>query len=114
MSVDTDTVLETIAEGDEPFTTAQVVALSGCTYRQIDYWCRSGLITSHELSDLGSGRQRAWTVVDLLEAVIIGRLAHAGIDISLIRDLDISIPEFAQRIIDDLRDVVDLASILAE
>ena len=54
------------------YRSSEVVRLTGCTYRQLDYWCRRGIIPGHGEAD-GSGSRRTFTAahVDL-----IGRLTR--------------------------------------
>lgn len=40
-------------------TSVEVAATTGATYRQIDYWCRTGTLTP-ENNGMGSGSQRRW------------------------------------------------------
>ena len=40
-------------------TSHEICRLAGCTYRQLDYWCRIGLI-SPVVEAEGSGTQRLW------------------------------------------------------
>jgi DNA-binding transcriptional MerR regulator len=55
------------------YSTADVCAMTGATYRQVDYWARRGLIAGQD-SGPGYGRCRIWTreqvstVVRLVEA----------------------------------------------
>jgi DNA-binding transcriptional MerR regulator len=52
------------------FTTREVVEMTGATYRQIDYWCRTGLIPGHTES-VGSGRRRRFTEQDVKRARLV-------------------------------------------
>lgn len=55
------------------YRSSEVCALAGITYRQLDYWRRSGLIDGTP-STVGSGFAILWTADQLEE---IRRLAHA-------------------------------------
>lgn len=47
---------------DETYTTMEVVAMTGATYRQLDWWVRTGRIPGNgELVNVGSGHRRTWT-----------------------------------------------------
>lgn len=105
-------ILEVLANRDHPFTTIDVCRLAGCTYRQLDYWVRTGLITSPRINGLGSGRQREWETVNVVEAVIISRLSRVGIRVGKLRDTDVF--DLAESLMEDLRDVVELATLLRE
>jgi DNA-binding transcriptional MerR regulator len=52
------------------FTSKEMVALTGATYRQIDYWCRKGLIPGHT-EPVGSGGRRRFSEEDLRRARLI-------------------------------------------
>jgi MerR HTH family regulatory protein len=57
------------------FTTDEAARLSGCSYRQIDYWTRVGAITpSQEAS--GSGSRRAWDNEQVERLCMIATLAR--------------------------------------
>ena len=49
-------------------TSAEVCRLAGCSYRQLDYWCRNGWI-SPVIEAEGSGSQRLWgaEVIGIIE-----------------------------------------------
>lgn len=103
----TTTILELIANADTPLTSADVCHIADCTYRQLDYWVRSGLITPNDtLTETGSGKARRWDLESVLEAIIIAHLARAGVDIARLRDADTV--DFARRLIEDLNDVLEL------
>lgn len=46
------------------YTAAEVVARTGCTYRQLDYWCRRGYVPGHTKA-AGSGNRRRFTNADV-------------------------------------------------
>lgn len=52
-------------------------ALTGATYRQLDYWIRNGILGKH-LASLGSGRRRTFTDVDVEIVAALVRLAALG------------------------------------
>lgn len=47
------------------FRGPEVCALAGVTYRQLDYWARTGLVTPSICEARGSGSQRLYSVADL-------------------------------------------------
>ena len=53
------------------FSTNDVVKIIGCSYRQLDYWCRTGLIPGQPVGNIGSGRRRRWTEEDIRRARLI-------------------------------------------
>lgn len=56
---------------DECYSTDDVARMLGCTYRQLDYWCRTGLIPTQYGVKLGSGHRRCWTVTDIARARLV-------------------------------------------
>jgi DNA-binding transcriptional MerR regulator len=71
------------------------------TYRQLDYWARTELVTPSIASATGSGSKRVYSYGDLLEVKVIKSLLDAGV--SLAR---------ARQAVDCLRDALgaDIAS----
>src|SRR6266540_1505746 len=66
-----------------------VCKLIGISYRQLDYWARTGLVTPSVRAADGSGSQRLYGFTDLVELRIIKRLLDAGVpltDITLMSD----------------------------
>ena len=63
-------------------TACQVV---GITYRQLDYWARTGLVVPEVRSASGSGSQRLYSFRDILILKVIKRLIDAGISLQQIR-----------------------------
>ena len=66
--------------GSEPgFRGPTVIKLVGITYRQLDYWARTGLVTPSVRAADGSGTQRLYGFTDVVELRIIKRLLDAGL-----------------------------------
>jgi DNA-binding transcriptional MerR regulator len=63
-----------------------VYKLVGISYRQLDYWTRTGLVTPSVRDADGSGSQRLYSFGDLVELRIIKRLLDAGVSLQKIRD----------------------------
>ncbi|VEI12423.1 MerR family transcriptional regulator [Trueperella bialowiezensis] len=57
----------------------------GITYRQLDYWDRTGLIGPSIRSAKGSGSQRLYSFRDILVIKVIKRLLDTGISLEQIR-----------------------------
>ena len=57
---------------------------AGITYRQLDYWARTGLVPP-SIRATGPGTQRLYSVRDIVELKIIKRLLDAGISLPQIR-----------------------------
>ena len=60
-------------------------AAAGITYRQLDYWARTGLIEPSVRSATGSGSQRLYGFRDILILRVIKRLLDAGISLQQVR-----------------------------
>jgi DNA-binding transcriptional MerR regulator len=58
---------------------------AGITYRQLDYWARTGLVEPSVRSAGGSGTQRLYGFRDILLLKIIKRLLDAGVSLQQIR-----------------------------
>src|SRR5690348_17263313 len=58
---------------------------AGITYRQLDYWARTGLVEPTVRSATGSGTQRLYGFRDILLLKIIKRLLDAGISLQQVR-----------------------------
>ena len=67
---------------DEGFRGPQVCALVGITYRQLDYWARTGCCGRRSPMPRGSGSQRRYSYSDVLELKVIKRLLDAGLSCS--------------------------------
>jgi DNA-binding transcriptional MerR regulator len=91
-----DPIVET-----EGFRGPQVCALIGITYRQLDYWARTGLLRPSIADARGSGTQRLYAYTDVVELKVIKQLLDAGISL-----------QRARRAVECLRDGLgaDLAS----
>src|ERR1700736_2646631 len=83
------------------FRPPQVCALVGITYRQLDYWARTGLLRPSIADARGSGTQRLYSYTDVVELKVIKQLLDAGISL-----------QRARRAVECLRDGLggDLAS----
>ena len=60
-------------------------AAAGITYRQLDYWARTGLVGPSVQAAHGSGSQRLYSFRDILVIKVIKRLLDAGILLQQIR-----------------------------
>ncbi len=73
------------AGSDDGFRGAEVCALVGITYRQLDYWARTGLLRPSITDATGSGSQRRYSYGDVLELKVIKRLLDAGLKLQQAR-----------------------------
>lgn len=63
----------------------QVCKLVGITYRQLDYWARTGLIVPSMQQAHGSGSQRIYSFTDVVQLKVIKNLLDAGMSLKKIR-----------------------------
>jgi DNA-binding transcriptional MerR regulator len=77
-------------------------AAAGITYRQLDYWARTGLVAPSVRTATGSGTQRLYSFRDILVLKVVKRLLDTGVSLQNIR-----------RAVDHLRNrgVKDLANV---
>lgn len=64
---------------------ATACAAAGISYRQLDYWARTGLVSPSVRSASGSGTQRLYGFRDILVLKIVKRLLDAGVSLQNIR-----------------------------
>jgi DNA-binding transcriptional MerR regulator len=60
-------------------------AAAGITYRQLDYWARTGLVEPSIRSATGSGSQRLYSFKDILVLKVVKRLLDTGVSLHNIR-----------------------------
>jgi DNA-binding transcriptional MerR regulator len=70
---------------DDGFRGAEVCSVVGITYRQLDYWARTGLLRPSIADARGSGSQRRYSYRDVLELKVIKRLLDAGLKLQQAR-----------------------------
>jgi DNA-binding transcriptional MerR regulator len=75
---------------------------AGITYRQLDYWARTGLVVPEIRGASGSGSQRLYSFRDILILKVIKKLIDAGISLQQIRT---AIDHLRARGVDDLTQV---------
>lgn len=75
---------------------------AGITYRQLDYWARTGLVNPSVRTATGSGTQRLYSFRDILLLKVIKRLLEAGVSLQQIRT---AVEHLRQRGTDDLTEV---------
>jgi DNA-binding transcriptional MerR regulator len=71
--------------GDDGFRGPQACAIVGISYRQLDYWARTGLVRPELKEAKGSGTQRLYSFTDLVQLRIIKSLLDAGVALPKIR-----------------------------
>jgi DNA-binding transcriptional MerR regulator len=70
---------------DQGYRAPQVCNLVGITYRQLDYWARTGLLTPSIQTASGSGSQRRYSFADIVQLKVVKRLLDAGMSLKKIR-----------------------------
>ena len=66
---------------EQGFRGPQVCTIVGITYRQLDYWTRTGLVRPSVAEANGSGTQRRYSFGDLVELKVIKQMLDAGIEL---------------------------------
>lgn len=74
-------------------------AAAGITYRQLDYWARTGLVEPTIRSAAGSGTQRLYSFKDILVLKVVKRLLDTGVSLQNIRT---AVQHLRSRGVDDL------------
>ena len=74
-------------------------AAAGITYRQLDYWARTGLVEPTVRPASGSGSQRLYSFRDILVLKIVKRLLDTGVSLQQIRQ---AVQYLRERGIEDL------------
>jgi DNA-binding transcriptional MerR regulator len=67
------------------FRGPQVCGLVGITYRQLDYWARTGLLRPSLTDAKGSGSQRVYSYQDVVELKVIKQLLDSGVNLQKAR-----------------------------
>ena len=75
---------------------------AGITYRQLDYWARTGLIQPSIRTAQGSGSQRLYSFRDILVLKVIKRLLDTGVSLQNIRA---AVEHLRDRGVDDLAEI---------
>jgi DNA-binding transcriptional MerR regulator len=75
---------------------------AGITYRQLDYWARTGLVEPEVRTAHGSGSQRLYSFRDILVLKIVKRLLDTGVSLQQIRA---AVGHLRDRGIDDLAQI---------
>lgn len=59
---------------------------TGITFRQLDYWVRTGLIQQSSHPTMGSGDPRWFSFDDAVRCATVAKLVHAGLSLSTVRN----------------------------
>lgn len=74
-----------LEEGPTGYRGPAVCKIVGVTYRQLDYWTTTELVTPSVRDADGSGSQRLYSFDDIVQLRIIKRLLDAGVSLQRIR-----------------------------
>jgi DNA-binding transcriptional MerR regulator len=86
-------------QADAVITTMQLVAEAGITYRQADYWARTGLLRPRIGQERGRGQggvYREWDAEEVRVARLMGRLTAASLSPSVAAVLARKWPEMQE------------------
>jgi len=72
---------------------------AGITYRQLDYWARTGLVEPSVRPATGSGTQRLYGFRDILVLKVVKRLLDTGVSLQQIR---VAVQHLRERGVEDL------------
>jgi DNA-binding transcriptional MerR regulator len=75
---------------------------AGITYRQLDYWARTGLVEPSVRSATGSGTQRLYGFRDILVLKVVKRLLDTGVSLQQIR---VAVMHLRERGVEDLAEI---------
>ncbi len=70
---------------EQGYRVPEVCRVVGISYRQLDYWARTGLVRPSIRDAGGSGTQRLYSFQDLLQLRVIKKLLDTGISLQQIR-----------------------------
>ncbi len=88
--------------GDIGYRGPTACSAAGITYRQLDYWARTGLVEPSVRAAQGSGSQRLYSFRDILVLKVVKRLLDTGISLQQIRA---AVQHLRDRGTDDLAEV---------
>ena len=70
---------------DQGYRVPDVCRIVGISYRQLDYWARTGLVRPSIQDARGSGTQRLYSFQDLATLKIIKKLLDTGVSLQQVR-----------------------------
>jgi DNA-binding transcriptional MerR regulator len=76
---------EQVVPDDAGYRAPVVAKLVGITYRQLDYWARTGLVEPSLRAAKGSGSQRLYNFRDIVTLKVVKRLLETGVTLGQIR-----------------------------
>lgn len=76
-----------VADTEQGFSGRKTAEVVGISYRQLDYWARTGLVTPSLAEARGSGSRRLYSYRDLLELKVIKTLLDSGLKLESVRQV---------------------------
>jgi DNA-binding transcriptional MerR regulator len=70
---------------EQGYRVPEVTKIVGISYRQLDYWARTGLVRPSVKDARGSGTQRLYSFQDLAVLKLIKRMLDSGVNLQQIR-----------------------------
>ena len=86
----------------EGFSGREAADIVGITYRQLDYWARTGLVEPSIRPASGSGTHRLYSFRDILVLKVVKRLLDTGVSLQQIRT---AVGHLRERGVDDLAQI---------
>lgn len=117
-------MFESLDDEERGYRGPTVCDIVGITYRQLDYWARTDLVTPSMREAQGSGTQRLYSFDDLVQLRVIKGLLDTGVSLRQVREAIAQLREQGQQPgevtlvsdgstvygLDDNADVIDLLS----
>ncbi|MFP4149981.1 MAG: MerR family transcriptional regulator [Nitriliruptoraceae bacterium] len=82
---DADQLRLDVGDEEEGFRGPTVCKIVGITYRQLDYWARTGLVEPSLRKAEGSGTQRLYSFDDIVRLKVVKRLLDTGVSLQKVR-----------------------------
>jgi DNA-binding transcriptional MerR regulator len=70
---------------EQGYRVPEVCRIAGISYRQLDYWARTGLVRPSVRDAQGSGTQRLYSFQDLAQLKVIKKLLDTGVGLQQVR-----------------------------
>jgi DNA-binding transcriptional MerR regulator len=93
---------DSVAAADTGYRGPTACAVAGITYRQLDYWARTGLVEPTIRQASGSGTQRLYSFRDILVLKVVKRLLDTGVSLHNIRS---AVQHLRERGVEDLAQI---------
>ena len=74
-----------VSSAEHGYKGATACTVAGISYRQLDYWARTGLVEPTIRQATGSGTQRLYSFQDVLVLKVVKRLLDTGVSLQNIR-----------------------------